>query len=85
VSFAGADLFWCAFDLCGAAVGDSDAVCSEEAGVSVERPDFFSRATITSCAGVFAAKITLQSTAHKNRFSMIPPDKRFSPFTSPRS
>jgi hypothetical protein len=26
-----------------------------------------------------------QSTARKNRFSMIPPDKRFNPFTSPRS
>jgi hypothetical protein len=29
--------------------------------------------------------MTLQSTARKNRFSMMPPDKRFSPFTSPRS
>jgi hypothetical protein len=27
----------------------------------------------------------LQSIARKNRFSMMPPDKRFSPFTSPRS
>jgi hypothetical protein len=30
-------------------------------------------------------RMTLQSTARKNRFSMMPPDKRFSPFTSPRS
>jgi hypothetical protein len=29
--------------------------------------------------------MTLQNTAGKNRFSMMPPDKRFSPFTSPRS
>jgi hypothetical protein len=27
----------------------------------------------------------LQSNIRKNRFSMIPPDKRFRPFTSPRS
>jgi hypothetical protein len=30
-------------------------------------------------------RTTLQSTTRKNRFSMIPPDKRFSPFTTPRS
>jgi hypothetical protein len=26
-----------------------------------------------------------QITTQKNRFSMMPPDKRFNPFTSPRS
>jgi hypothetical protein len=30
-------------------------------------------------------RITLKSTARENRFSMMPPDKRSSPFTSPRS
>jgi hypothetical protein len=30
-------------------------------------------------------RMTLQSTVRKNRFSMVPPDKRFNPFTSPRS
>jgi hypothetical protein len=46
---------------------------------------FFSRATITSCACIFPMRTTLQSIARKNRFSMMPPDKRFSPFTTPRS
>jgi hypothetical protein len=30
-------------------------------------------------------RTALQITARKNRFSMMPPDKRFNPFTSPRS
>jgi hypothetical protein len=30
-------------------------------------------------------RMTLQSTASKNRFSMMPPDKRSSPFTTFRS
>jgi hypothetical protein len=45
----------------------------------------FSRATITSCACIFPMRMTPQSTARKNRFSMMPSDKRFNPFTSPRS
>src|SRR5262249_46655143 len=85
VSVAGADSFSRAFDLCGAGVGDSKAGCSEGAGVSLERSGFFSRATITSCARMFPMRMTLQSTAQENRFSMIPPEKRLSPFTSPRS
>jgi hypothetical protein len=30
-------------------------------------------------------RMMLQSNIRKNPFSMIPPDKRFRPFTSPRS
>jgi hypothetical protein len=85
VSVAGADFFSRDLDLRGAGVGDSEASCSEGCGVCVGSPGFFSPATITSCACIFPMRMTLQSTARKNRFSMMPPDKRFSPFTSPRS
>ena len=85
VSVAGADFFSRDLDLRGAGVGDSEASCSEGCGVCVGSSGFFSRATITSCACIFPMRMTLQSTARKNRFSMMPPDKRFSPFTSPRS
>jgi hypothetical protein len=85
VSVAGADFFSRDLDLRGAGVGDSEASCSEGCGVCVESSGFFSRATITSCACILPMRMTLQSTARKNRFSMMPPDKRFSPFTSPRS
>jgi hypothetical protein len=84
VSVVGTDFFWRAF-LCGAGVEDSEATCSAGAGVLAARSGFFSRATMTSCACIVAAKIRLQSTAHKNPFSMMPPDKRVNPFTSPRS
>ena len=85
VSFEGADFFSRDLDLRGAGVGDSEATCSEGCGVCMGSSVFFSRATITSCACIFPMRMTLQSTAQKNRFSMMPPDKRFSPFTSPRS
>ena len=85
VSLAGADFFSRDLDLRGAGVGDSEASCSEGCGVCVGSSGFFSRATITSCACIFPMKMTLQSTTRKNRFSMMPPDKRFNPFTSPRS
>jgi hypothetical protein len=85
VSFAGADFFSRDLGLCGVGVGDSEVDCSDDCGVCVGSSVFFSRATITSCACIFPTRMTLQSTAGKNRFSMMPPDKRFSPFTSPRS
>ena len=85
VSFEGADFFSRDLSLCGAGVGDSEVSCSAGCGVWVGTSGFFSRATTTSCACIFPMKMTVQSTAQKNRFSMIPPDKRFSPFTSPRS
>ena len=85
VSVVGADFFSRDLDLRGAGVGDSEATCSEGCDVCAGSSGFFSRATITSCACIFPMRITLQSTARKNRFSMIPPDKRFNPFTSPRS
>jgi hypothetical protein len=85
VSVAEADFFSRDLDLRGAGVGDSEATRSEGCGVCVASSDFFSRATITSCACIFPMRMTLQSSAGKNRFSMMPPDKRFSPFTSPRS
>jgi hypothetical protein len=49
------------------------------------RSDFFSRATITSCACIFPMRTTLKSIGGKNRFSMPPPVKRSSPFTTPRA
>jgi len=85
VSLAGTDFFSRELDLRGAGVADSEASCSDGCGVCVGRSDFFSRATITSCACIFPMRTTLQSIARKNRFSMTPPDKRFSPFTTPRS
>jgi len=85
VSVAGADFFSRDLDLCGAGVGDSEVSCSDGGGVCTGGSGFFSRATITSCACTFPMRMTLQSTAGTNRFSMMPPDKRFNPFTSPRS
>jgi hypothetical protein len=85
VSVAGADFFSRDLDLRGAGVGDSKVSCSAGCGVCVGSSGFFSRATITSCACIFPMRMMLQRTARKNRFSMMPPDKRFSPFTSPRS
>ena len=83
VSLAGADFFSCDLDLRGAGVADSEASCSEGCGVRLGSSDFFSRATITSCACIFPMRTTLQSIARKNRFSMMPPDKRSSPLTTP--
>ena len=85
VSVEGADFFSRDFGLGGAGVGDSEVSCSDGCGVGAGSSGFFSRATITSCACIFPMRVTLQSTAGKNCFSMMPPDKRFSPFTSPRS
>ena len=85
VSDAGADFFSRDLDLRGAGVGDSKVSCSAGCGVCAGSSGFFSRATITSCACILPMRMTLQSAAPKNRFSMIPPDKRFNPFTSPRS
>ena len=75
VSLEGADFFSRDLDLrdAGAGVGDSEASCSEGSGVCLERPDFFSRATITSCACTSPIRMMPQSTAQKNRFSMMPP------------
>ena len=85
VSVTGTEFFSRDLDLCGAGVGDSEAICSAGCGVCMGSSGFFSRATITSCACIFPMRTTLQSTGRKNRFSMMPPDKRFSPFTTPRS
>jgi hypothetical protein len=85
VSVEGADFFSRDLDLRGAGVEDSEVICSAGCGVCVGGSGFFSWATITSCACIFPMRMTLQSTAGKNRFSMMPPDKRFNPFTSPRS
>jgi len=82
VSLGGADFFSRGLDLCGVGVVDSEASCSEGCCVCVERSDFFSRATMTSCACIFPMRTTLKSITGKNRFSMTPPDKRFSPFTT---
>jgi hypothetical protein len=84
VSVEGADFFSRDLDLRGAGVGDSVVSCSDGCGVCVRGSGFFSRATITSCACTFPMRMALESTAPKNRFSMMPPDKRSSPFTSPR-
>jgi hypothetical protein len=85
VSVAGTDFFSRDLDLRGAGVEDSKVSCSAGCGVCAGSSDFFSRATITSCACIFPMRMTLQIATQKNRFSMMPPDKRFNPFTSPRS
>jgi hypothetical protein len=84
VSVAAVDLFSRDLDLRGAGIGDSEGSCSEGCGVCAGSSCFFSRATITSCACIFPMRMTLQNIVPKNRFSMMPPDKRFSPFTTPR-
>ena len=76
VSVAEADFFPRDLDLCGVGVRDSVASCSAGCGVCAGGSGFFSRATITSCACIFPMRMTLKSTAGKNRFSMVPPDKR---------
>jgi len=73
VSFEGADFFSRDLDLRGAGVGDSEGSCSEGCGVCLGSSGFFSLATITSCACIFPMRMTLQSTARENRFSMTPP------------
>jgi len=73
VGFEGADFFSCDLDLCRAGVGDSEGICSEGCGVCLGRSGFSSRATITSCACIFPMRMALQSTARKNRFSMLLP------------
>lgn len=85
VSAAGADFFSRDWDSRGAGVGVSEGVCSERWTVCFGASGFFSRATITSCACIFPMRMTPQSSARKNCFSMMPPDKRMNPFTSPRS
>ena len=60
-------------------------VCFGVSGGCLGGPGFFSRATITSCACNLPMIIILQSNKGNNRLSMIPPDKRMNPFTSPRS
>ncbi len=85
VSLAGTDFFSRDLGLRGAGVVDSEGSSSEACGVCLGRSEFFSRATITSCACIFPMRTKLQITARKNRFSMMPPDKRFSPFTTPGS
>jgi hypothetical protein len=85
VSVAGADSFSRDLGSRGAGVGDSKVSCSAGCGVGVGSSGFFSRATITSCACIFPMRMPPQSTARKNRFSMMPPDKRSSPFTTFRS
>jgi len=92
VSVAGADLFACDLDFRGVGAGVSAGGSSEGwtacfggSGVCLKGSVFFSRATITSCACIFPMRMTLQSNARSNRLSMMPPDKRMNPFTSPRS
>jgi hypothetical protein len=69
----------------GAGVGVSIVTGSERCGVCAGDSAFFSLATITSCACIFPVRIMLQSTVQKNRFSIMPCDKRLNPFTSPRT
>ena len=74
----------------GAGVSDGSSsegwiVCFGDAGGCLTGSGFFSRATITSCACVFPMKITPQNNAGNNRLSMMPPNKRMDPITSPRS
>ncbi len=85
VSVAGADFFSRDLDLRGAGVRVSEGICSEGWTVGFGIAGFFSRATITSCACSLPTKTTAHNSAPKNRFSMMPPDKRMNPFTSPRS
>jgi hypothetical protein len=87
VSVAEADFFSRDLDLRDAGVGVSEEIRSEGwiVGVGTGASCFFSRGTITSCACTFPTKTTPQSSGRKNCLSMMPPDKRMNPLTSPRS
>jgi hypothetical protein len=92
VSVAEDDFFSRDFDLRGVGAGVSEGsssegwtACFEGSGVCLKGSGFFSRATITSCAWIFPMKMTLQSNARENLFSIMPPDRRPNPLTSPRS
>jgi hypothetical protein len=91
VSVVGADFFSRDSDFRGVraavSVGSSSegwTACFGGSGVCLKGSGSFSRATITSCAYIFPMRMTLQSNA-SNRLSMMPPDKRMNPFTSPCS
>ena len=92
VSAPGVDFFSRGLDFRGFAVGVSEGSSSEGwtvcFGASVGclgGSGFFSRPTITSCACNLPMIIRLQSNKGNNRLSMMPPDKRVNPFTSPCS
>ena len=86
VSLAGADFFSRDLDLRGAGVGDSEADLFRRLRCLRGKLPVFFRGQRSLPAHVPSrSKMTLQSSARKNRFSMMPPDKRMNPFTSPRS
>ena len=92
VSVPEVDFFSRGLDFRGLGAGVCDGNSSEGwtacfgiSGDCVGGSGFFSRGTITSCACMFPMTITLQSKAGNNRVSMMPPDKRTDPLTSPRS
>src|SRR5262249_49085625 len=92
VSVAAADFFSRGLAFRGVGVGVFEETSSEGwtacfggAGVCLRGSGFFSRATITSCACILPIRMTLQRYARNNALSMMPPDKRINPFTSPRS
>ena len=92
VRVGGAAFFWRDLDFRGVGAGLCEGISSEGirlcfagSGVCLECSGFFSRATITSCACIFPSSRRPQSRAPKNVFSTMPPDKRMTPFTNPRS
>jgi len=64
-------------------VGDSEGVCSGGGAACLGASGFVSRATITSCACVWPAKIKLQSSTLKNPLGINRRDKRLQPIRKP--
>ncbi len=64
-------------------VGDSEGVCSGGGAACLGASGFVSRATITSCACVWPARIKLQSSTLKSPLSINRRDKRLQPIRKP--
>jgi hypothetical protein len=66
-----------------AGVADSDGVCSGGGAACLGASGFFSRATITSCAGMWPTRIKLQKSTKKNPLDINRRDKQLQPARKP--
>jgi hypothetical protein len=82
-SSVGADLLPRDLGFVRAGVADSEEVCSGGGAACLGASGFVSRATITSCASVWATTIKLQSSTLKSPVGMNRRDKQLPPITKP--
>jgi len=83
VGSADADLLPRDLGLVRSGVGDSEGVCSGGGAACLGASGFVSRATITSCASAWPARIKLQSSTLKNPLGINRRDKRLQPIRKP--